>query len=166
MVTITDVAERAGVSKTTVSHALSGKRPVAPATRERIIQVIEELGFRPNILARNLRSQRTQMVALIIPDITNPFFPVLARGIQDTLIEHGYYTFLCNTDSQQEQEVEFVADAIQRKVDGIVLASRYSRTYDLGEFVDCSIPLVCFGSAIAHPLVDTVSTDNLQGARD
>lgn len=166
MVTIADVAERAGVSKTTVSHALSGKRPVALETRARIVRVIEELGFRPNALAQNLRMQRTQMVALIIPDITNPFFPVLARGLQDLLIEHGYYTFLCNTDSKPEREVEFVADAIHRKVDGIVLSSHYERTHRLEELLTCPIPFVSLGSTFTHAAIDSVATDDTQGARE
>jgi LacI family transcriptional regulator len=164
VVTIADVAERAGVSKTTVSHVLSGKRPVARATRERIEQVIEELGFRPNALARSLRMQRTQMVALILPDITNPYYPVLARGVQDTLVEEGYHAFLCNTDGDEEQEAAFIADAVQRKVDGIVLGSLYSRTQDVDEYIKNGAIFVSLSSAIEHPEVDRISSDNEQGA--
>ncbi len=164
MVTIADVAERAGVSKTTVSHVLSGKRPVAAATRERIEQVIEELGFRPNALARSLRMQRTQMVALILPDITNPYYPMLARGLQDALVEEDYHAFLCNTDGDKEQEAAFIADAVQRKVDGIVLASLYSRTQDVDEYIKNGAIFVSLSSAIVHPEVDRISSDNEQGA--
>ncbi|HEY4388130.1 MAG TPA: LacI family DNA-binding transcriptional regulator, partial [Ktedonobacteraceae bacterium] len=89
MITIIDVARRAGVSVTTVSHTLSGKRPVSAATRARIEQAIVELGFHPSALARSFRMQRTQMVALIIPDIRNPYYSVLASGLQDVLIEEG-----------------------------------------------------------------------------
>jgi LacI family transcriptional regulator len=164
VVTIADVAERAGVSKTTVSHVLSGKRPVAPATRERIEQVIEELGFRPNALARSLRMQRTQIVALILPDITNPYYPILARGLQDAMVEEGYHAFLCNTDGDKDQEAAFIADAVQRKVDGIVLASLYSRTQDVDAYIKNGIIFVSLSSAIEHPEVDRVSSDNEQGA--
>jgi LacI family transcriptional regulator len=164
VVTIADVAEKAGVSKTTVSHVLSGKRPVAPVTRERIEQVIAELGFRPNALARSLRMQRTQMVALIIPDITNPYYPVLARGLQDALVEEGYHAFLCNTDSDKEQESAFIADAVQRKVDGIILSSLHERTQDVLKFIKSGLTFVSLGTGIDHPAVDRVATDDRQGA--
>ncbi len=121
MITIADVALRAGVSKTTVSHTLSGKRPVSEETRRKVEQAVQDLGFRPNILAQGLRMQRSRTVALIIPDITNPFYPVLARGLQHALVEQGYHTFLCNTDGQREQEQAFLDDVVHRQVDGIVL---------------------------------------------
>lgn len=165
MVTIDDVAERAGVSKTTVSHVLSGKRPVAPGTRDRILQVIAELGFRPSALARSLRIQRTHMVALIMPDITNPYYPVLSRGLQDVLVEHGYHTFLCNTDGRQDQEVSFIADAVQRRVDGIVLSSLSLFPYDVHSYMASGTCFVSIGPAITHPAVDKVSTDDEKGAQ-
>ncbi len=166
MVTITDVARLAGVSKTTVSHAISGKRPVAPATRERIAQIIEELGFRPNALARSLRMQRTQMIALIIPDITDPYSPALARGLQDTLASHGYYSILCNTDGMWHQEHEFIANAIQRRVDGIILSSCYNRTEDIRRLIENNVAFVSIGSNANHPNMDHVTTDDQTGAMD
>lgn len=164
MITIADVAERAGVSKTTVSHALSGKRHVAPATRKRIEEVIEELGFRPNALARSLRIQRTQMVTLIIPDITNPYYPVLARGLQDALIKHGYHIFLCNTDGDKEQSIELIADAIHRQVDGIVVSSLHPMAKEIEEFLTEDVPFISLGVSVNHPQIDQVATDDRQGA--
>ena len=120
-VTIVDVARHAGVSITTVSHALSGNRPVAESTRTRIERSIRELDYRPNAFARGLRTERSHMVALIIPDITNPYYPTLARGMQDALHSRGYQMFVCNTDARREEERKFLADALQRKVDGIVV---------------------------------------------
>src|SRR5713226_2288798 len=81
-ISISEVAERAGVSVTTVSHALSGRRPVSEKTRERVMAAIADLGYRPNRLAGSLRTQRTHTIALVIPDITNPFYPEVARGLQ------------------------------------------------------------------------------------
>ncbi len=161
-VTIADVAERAGVSKTTVSHALSGKRPVAPETRTRIFQAIKELDFRPNQLARSLRMQQTQLVALVIPDITNPFYPVLARGLQDTLKEHGYSLILCNTDSLLQQEIAFITEVVHRKVDGVALTSPHNRTEELREFIDGTLPFVTVGFGIFHPNIDKVTTNDQQ----
>lgn len=165
MVTIADVAKRAGVSQTTVSHALSGKRPVAPQTQARIAQVIKDLNFRPSALARSLRVQYTQTIALVIPDITNPFYPTIARGLQDILIQSGYYVFICNTESAIDQEITFLTEAISRHVDGIVLASHYDRTNALQEFLDEKIPLISLESSINLPNVDIVSSDDYQGAR-
>jgi LacI family transcriptional regulator len=159
-VTIADVAERAGVSKTTVSHALSGKRPVAPETKARISQVIQELGFRPNQMARSLRMQQTKLVALIIPDITNPFYPALARGLQNTLREQEYSMILCNTDGLLQQEIAFITDAIYRPVDGIALALPYDRTEELREVIKSTVPIVTIGEGIIHPTIDRVAADD------
>ena len=164
MVTIADVARLAGVSKTTVSHAISGKRPVAPATRERITQIIAELGFRPNALARSLRMQRTQMIALIIPDITDPYYPALARGLQDTLASYGYYAILCNTDGEWHQEHEFIANAIQRQVDGIILSSLCTRNENIQQLVENSVAFVSIGPSTCHPNTDHITTDDQTGA--
>lgn len=166
MVTVDDVAKKAGVSKTTVSHVLSGKRHVAAKTRERIEQVIAELGFRPNALARSLRMQQTHMVAFIIPDITNPHYPVLARGLQDALVEHDYHIFLYNTDSKQEQETRFIRDAIQRRVDGIILTSLHVLTQEVQEYLDQGTIFVSAGPGIEHPSVDKVITDAQEGAKN
>ena len=165
MVTIADVAKRAGVSQTTVSHVLSGKRPVAATTRERIEQVIEELSFRPSVLARSLRIQRTQMVALIIPDITNPYYPVLSRGLQDALVDDGYHIFICNTDSKRDQEIAFIDDAIQRQVDGIVLSSLHTHTQDIQQFLKEDVAFVSLSTSINQPGVDQVATDDCEGAK-
>src|SRR4051794_20579244 len=81
-VTIDDVAAAAGVSKTTVSHVLSSKRPVSPSTRRHVEKVMEEMGFRPNFFARALNRNRSNTIALVAQDITNPFYPALARGVQ------------------------------------------------------------------------------------
>jgi LacI family transcriptional regulator len=166
VITIADVALRAGVSKTTVSHTLSGKRPVSEETRRKVEQAVQDLGFRPNILAQSLRMQRSQTVALIIPDITNPFYPVLARGLQHALVEQGYHTFLCNTDGQREQEQAFLDDVVHRQVDGIVLVPFQLTTEAIDEALAANIPVVSIGTLIDHPRVDVVRPDDTQGARD
>ena len=166
MITIADVAQRAGVSKTTVSHTLSGKRPVSPETRQKVEQAVRELGFRPNMLAQGLRMQRSQTIALIIPDITNPFYPVLSRGLQSALIEHGYHTFLCNTDGQREQEQAFLDDVVHRRVDGIVLEPFQLTVEAIEGALAANIPVVATDMLIDHPSVDIVRMDDAQGARE
>jgi LacI family transcriptional regulator len=166
MTTISEVAKRAGVSKTTVSHVLSGKRPVNPDTRESVEAAIAELGFRPNGLARSLRTRRSHTVALLIPDITNPYYPVLARGLQDSLVASGYHAFLCNTDADRSQELEFLDDVAQRRVDGIAMVPFQISTDDLEDVVEASIPIVSISPHIEHPQADQVTTDDVEGATD
>jgi len=160
--TIAEVADAAGVSRTTVSHVLSGNRPVAEATRERVEGAIKLLGFRPNGLARSLRVRRSDTVALIIPDITNPYYPVLSRGLDDAL--PGHRTLICNTDAARTRELDFAADAFDRHVDGIVLVSFQIGTADLREIIDSGLPMVSVGASIDDPRVDVVLTDDEHGA--
>jgi LacI family transcriptional regulator len=161
--TIAEVAELAGVSRTTVSHVLSGNRPVAATTRERVERTIDELGFRPNGLARSLRIQRSDTIALIIPDITNPYYPVLARGLDDAM-SGRYRTYICNTDAVRDRELEFVADVSDRHVDGMVIVPFQIGAADLGHFLDLGMPIVCLGDRVEDPRVDVVLTDDEHGA--
>lgn len=166
-ITIDDVAARARVSKTTVSHVLSGKRPVRADTRERVERAIRELDYRPDFIARSLRTRQSHIVALVIPDITNPFFPVLARGFEDAFAQVGYRTFICNTDSLREQELAFVSDVASRRVDGLAMVSHHVHARDVVPLVDSGVRLVTIGSMIIdHPLVDVVMGDDERGARD
>lgn len=167
-VRIADVAQHAGVSKTTVSHVLSGRRPVAFATRERVEVSIRELGFRPDGLARSLRTRRSHLVALLIPDISNPFYPVLARGLDSGMDGSGYHVVICNTDSRPAEELEFVAEMCDRRVDGIVLGSFTVGVEDrLREVTGPNLPVVWIGGEGAgHAGIDVVRSDDEQGAFD
>jgi LacI family transcriptional regulator, galactose operon repressor len=166
-ITIADVARHAGVSKTTVSHVLSRKRPVATGTRARVEEAIRELGYRPDGVARSLRTRTSQMVALIIPDITNPYYPALARGLEDGLGGATYRSLICNTDRHPEREVEFLEDVCDRGVDGIVLDSFTLTGERLVELVPPGVSLVRIGtSVIDDPGFDTVLADDEQGAFD
>jgi LacI family transcriptional regulator len=162
-VTIGDVAQRAAVSKTTVSHVLSGNRRVAPSTRERVIAAIEDLGYRPDGLARSLRTRRTHMVALVVPDITNPFYPLLARGLDDGL-DGSYRTFIFSTDANAEKETEFLREVADRRADGIVIDS-FTMDVDVVETTSPEIPLVRVGTTVVDdPHFDTVHADDEHGA--
>ena len=162
-VTIGDVAERAAVSKTTVSHVLSGNRPVAASTRDRVEAAIGELGYRPDGLARSLRTRRTNMVALVIPDITNPFYPFLARGLDDGL-DGSYRTFIFSTDAKPEREREFLREIADRSADGIVIDS-FTMDVDVMATTLPEIPLVRVGiSVIDDPHFDTVHAEDERGA--
>jgi LacI family transcriptional regulator len=164
-VTIADVASHAGVSKTTVSHVISGNRPVSSDTRIRVELAIAELGYRPDGIARSLRTRRTHMVALIIPDITNPFYPALARGLEEEMGDGGYRAFICNSDGRTEQELGFLEEVCDRRVDGIVLDSFHLTEEDVEAVTGGHVPVVWIGGTPdAHPGVDSVRPDDEQGA--
>ncbi len=97
-VTIADVAQAAGVSSQTVSRAINDKSEISPETRQRILEIAHRLGFRPNHIARSLVRQQTTTIGIVIPDITNPFFSEIVRGVEDAARAHDYNVFLCNTD--------------------------------------------------------------------
>lgn len=158
-----EVAANAGVSVTTVSHVLSGRRPVAEATRTRVLRVIEELGYQPNALARGLRTRRTMTVALIVPDLTNPFYPMVLRGLADVLGPTGYHVVVGSTDGIREQEISFLQEMTTRQVDGVVIAAFQLSRDDLLTHGG-SVPLVRLGGGhFDADLGDLVRSDDEGG---
>ncbi|MFE5797907.1 LacI family DNA-binding transcriptional regulator [Streptomyces sp. NPDC056503] len=141
-VTMSDVARAAGVSVTTVSYVLSGKRPVAPAKREAVQAAIAELGFRLNTVAQSLRTGRSSTVALIIPDIANPFYAQLARGLQDSLRPGRYHVVVCNTNAERAEELYCLDDVVRRCLDGVVITPSWLTPEDFGAVRAAGIPVV------------------------
>ena len=164
-VTIAQVATRAGVSATTVSHVLSGKRVVGEATKGTVLEAIRELGYRPNHVARNLRTRRSHMIAVVVPDITNPFYSVLTRGLADAVDGAGYGTYVCNTDGIHERERKFFQDVLDRGADGIVFASGETVSEVTFGPSEEATPIVCIGEHLDHPLADAVLADDEAGSR-
>src|SRR5215212_6080830 len=121
MATIYDVAALAGVSPATVSRVLNG-RSVSPDNERLVLAAAEELHYTPNRVARTLRRQLSEVVTLIIPDIENPFFTSLARGVADTAQLAGYSVVLCNTDGDVAKEAHFLDIALSENMAGVVLA--------------------------------------------
>ncbi len=164
-VRIEDVAARAGVSVATVSQTLGGRRPVAAATRQRVLEVVEELGYSPNLLAAGLRTRRSLMSALIIPDLTNPFYPVLARGLERVLTVASYQSFITNTDGDRERELAAVRLCVQRQADGIVLAPFGLTAEDLESVSRMGVPVVLLQPTANHQRLpcDAVVSDDARG---
>ncbi|MBT2231561.1 substrate-binding domain-containing protein [Nonomuraea sp. NEAU-A123] len=160
------VADLAGVSATTVSHTLNGRRPVAEETRRRVLRAIEELGYRPNVLARGLRTSRSQTIGLIIPDITNPFYPALARGLQDVLGPAGYDQIISNTDGVRRTEQAAIEHMIARQVDGLAFAVFHTHAEDLLPAIEAGIPVVRLGGRLVQRGVDLVHSDDEGGAAE
>ncbi len=120
MATIKDVARHAGVSASTVSRALSGKIPVDEATRERVLRSVAELGYKPNLMARGLKEGRSRILALVLPDITNPFFPKLVQCVEERASERGYSLILCDCANNPEREALHIESLRNRYVDGVI----------------------------------------------
>src|SRR5690625_1306507 len=123
MVTIRDVAKKANVSVATVSRVINKKGYVSEETKKSVLSIIEELDYRPNDVARTLFNGKSKMIALFIPDIGNPFFPELARAVEDVTNKHNYTLVLCNTDQNMDKELEYIESLRQKSIDGIIIVS-------------------------------------------
>lgn len=160
MPTIQDVAKRAGVSHSTVSRVLNDNSTailISAETRQKIFQAVEELGYQPNMIARSLRTQRSQMIAVMIGDISNAFYHPIVRAVQDIAGQHRYDVLIFNSDHLYEHEQQFLDAMLRRPVDGIIMASHCLTTDDLDRFIKRSrIPIVAIGAQVKHPLIDAV----------
>lgn len=120
--TIEGIAKLAGVSKGTVSRVINNKpEGVSEETRKRIQDIIEEVGYVPNLMARSITVAQTKTIGLIIPDVQNPFFAQVIRGVEDCAMQYGYTVFLCNSDSNIEKEKKYLFQFLQKRVDGIII---------------------------------------------
>ncbi len=164
MSTINDVAKRAGVSAMTVSRVINGTGYTSPATRARVEAVIEELGYVPNALARQLRSKRTKTIALVVSDISNPFFTTIARGVEDVAAAQGFSVMYCNTDESADEEEQYLRVLIERQVDGVLLVPARSSDDSFRLLNRHRIPVVVLDRRVAARQVDTVRCDSEAGA--
>lgn len=159
--TIIDVARLAGVSKTTVSRVISENDSlVREETRQKVMEAIRQLGYERNAIARSLRTDRTCMVILIIPDIANPFWPEVARGVQDALDAQEYTLVLANSDWEAHREHEFLARARRSRFDGVIINPT---SVTNAELVAGAIPAVVVGLGIEYPDLDMVGSDSYAG---
>ena len=163
MATINDVAKRAGVSITTVSYVITGKRYVSDDLKERVRQAMKETGYRPNNLARSLRVGRTDTIGLIIPDSSNLFFAEVSRNIEDNGFKNGYAVFLCNSDDQVDKQTEYLEVLISKQVDGIIFTSVSNNRPNLDKLIDANIPFVIVDREEVEGIADVVLVDNYSG---
>lgn len=159
------VAAAAGVSKTTVSHVLSGNRPVSASTRRNVERVMDELGFRPNFFAQALNTKRSHTVALVAQDITNPFYPALARGLQGSLAAAGQVVMLFDAGAGLDLTRAFVDEVIQRRLDGVVVSVSDVED-ELGRLQAAGVAVVAVGSGLSGFPIDWVSADDVRIGAD
>ncbi|QCJ40587.1 LacI family transcriptional regulator [Bacillus sp. S3] len=161
MNSIKDVAHHAGVSVATVSRVLNAKGYVSEETRKKVEQSIRELNYKPNEVARSLFKKQSKTIGLIVPDITNPYFPELARAVEDTASKLGYTVILCNSDGKVEKEQHYLDVLMQKYVDGIIVSSNTLREDQVNAL---QIPVVSLDREISKD-IPTIVVENSKGAR-
>ena len=166
-VTIRDVARAAKVHPGTVSRALNSdtRALVNPETAERVIKAAERLGYRPNRIARGLKTSRSHTIGVLIPDITNPLFPPILRGIEDRLEDAGYTSLIVNTDNDPERERSHLEAMDARQVDGFIAATARLDRELLAELAARGTPLVLVNRSLEDDRVPAVEVDDRQGLR-
>jgi LacI family transcriptional regulator len=162
--TMGDVAERAGVSKTTVSHVINNTRFVEEETRQRVLEAIAELGYRPSVLARSLTTKRTQTVGVIVSDVSNHFFAEVLSGIEDVLMPENYALLVCNTAEILEREAHYLDLLMRQRVDGIIAAATSQRWEVLTEAEVQNMPVVFVDRIFEGLDGPFVGVDNRNGA--
>jgi LacI family transcriptional regulator len=164
MSTIYDVARRAQVSAATVSRVLNGRHTVDPALAERVNAAVAELGYRRNALARNLRRRQSSLWAVIISDVTNPFFTSMVRGVEDVASSAGYSVVLCNSDEHFEKEANYITAALSEQMAGVIISPSSNRIDGVSTLLEAKCPVVVIDRELGGIQGDTVLVDNEDGA--
>src|SRR5579863_4427185 len=165
---IYDVARESGVSVFTVSAVVNNKAHVGKSLREKVEAAIRKLNYRPNLIARSLAKQKTHTIGMIVPDIGNPFFPIVVRGAEDAAQKHGYNLLLCNSDDSLDKEEKAVELLLSKRVDGILLtkAADDFRPSLQQMIKEVNIPFVLVMRTYPKLTKDAVISDDYQGAYD
>jgi LacI family transcriptional regulator len=165
-VTIRDVARLSGVSAMTVSRVINHSARVSPDTRRRVEEAISELGYVPSRLARGLSQQRTGTLALIVPDVANPFFTLIVRGSEDVARRAGYRMILCDTRADLGLEREVIEEMIAHRVEGILIAPVSDRSRDhMRRLEQFGVPFVLVDRTVSGVDADAVLGDSAGGSR-
>lgn len=159
MATIQDVAKEAGVSVATVSRVLNHSSSVIPETREIVLEAIKKLNYQPNLLGRNLRRMETRMVLVLLPNVANPFYARIVKGIEDIAHKNGYNVMLCNTDSDRHREDMYLELLRNRLSDGVIFMESELEAEELAE-LGKTFPVVQCSEYKENVNVDYVGIDN------
>lgn len=162
--TLKEVAKLAGVSTATVSNVINNTKYVSDEVKKQVRSAMTELGYVPNSLAKSLRVKESRLIGLMISDISNPFFSLVVRGIEDTLAQEGYNALLCNTDSNIDKEKEYLKVLLGKRVDGFIISSSGNSGKYFKEMAVTGVPLVFLNRQPDFLISDSVATHNVQGA--
>lgn len=161
MSSIKDVAQTAGVSTATVSRVLANSSLVKQETRKRVLDAVEQLNYRPNLIARSLRAQKSAKIGLVVSDIRNPFFTAISRAVEDAAYEQGYSVLLCNTDENPEKEELYLNVLHDENVAGIIFSPTQQFSKKLSA-LKSNIPFVIIDRAVKSDQADMVLLDNVE----
>ncbi|WP_141334498.1 MULTISPECIES: LacI family DNA-binding transcriptional regulator [unclassified Paenibacillus] len=161
--TIVDIAREAGVSIATVSKAIHNTGRMSEETRKKILTIMQDMNYRPNMMASALKGKSTYTVGLLIPDLSNPFSSEIARSVEDRGKELGYSVVMCNTDYDPEKEAWYISVLNQKRVDGIISASGFQNEDMLRDLVEQHIPIALITRDSKTIAVDTVTVDDFMG---
>jgi len=165
-VTIYDVAREAGVSMATVSRVVNNNPNVKPATRKKVFEAIERLGYRPNAVARGLASKKTTTVGVVIPDISNAIFAEVARGIEDIANMYHYNIILCNADKKKEKEIRVINTLLEKQVDGLLFMGGAVTEDHQQAFRTANVPIVLCATSEDTGNLASVDIDHEAAAYD
>jgi LacI family transcriptional regulator len=164
MITIKDIAREAGVSVAMVSKVLNHPDCGRTETREKVLAVVKRLNYQPNHAAKSMINKRTGMIALIIPDVRNPFFTEVARGVEDAANKNNYRVMLCNTDKDPLKQQSYLQALQGRIVDGFIISVASEDSRQLKKINRSELPFVLINREIPNFRTDTVIVDNREGA--
>ncbi|HYD80592.1 MAG TPA: LacI family DNA-binding transcriptional regulator [Paucimonas sp.] len=162
MATMKQVAEKAGVSTTTVSHVINETRVVSKEVQERVRAVIQELHYIPSAVARSLKNDKTHTLGMLVPNSSNPYFAELIQGIEDAAFSLGYSIILCNSYDDPKKQVAYVRVLMEKRIDGLILVSSGSDRELIQLLSDESIPKVLVDRELPGVAADFVETDHEQ----
>ncbi|MCX7795182.1 MAG: LacI family transcriptional regulator [bacterium] len=160
---IQDVAKLAGVSPSTVSRALNGFPGISEKTRQKVIEAAKRLNYKPNYRGQILTTRSTRNIGLLITDITNPFFPELVRGAEETASEVGYTILLGNTSESVEKETNYLDFFSRGPVDGVIISASRIPNEHIIDLAEEGLPIVVINRILEHPKISYVSTDMERG---
>ena len=165
-ITIYDVAREAGVSMATVSRVVNGNKNVKENTRKKVLEVIDRLDYRPNAVARGLASKKTTTVGVVIPNISNSYFSILAKGIDDIAAMYKYNIVLASSDEDDDKEVNVVNTLFAKQVDGIIFMGHHLTEKIRAEFSRSRTPIVLAGTVDLEHQLPSVNIDYKQATAD
>ncbi|RXI50495.1 LacI family transcriptional regulator [Clostridium tetani] len=162
-ITIKEVAKRANVSTATVSRVLNNNYPVSDEARKEVLKAASELNYKPNGVARSLKKNKTNLIGIIVADISNPFFMSVARGVESVVSEE-YNLILSSTDESPDKEVKLLNMMLEKKVDGIVIASSNIDSSAIKSIIASGIKLVLIDRKVDDVTLDYIANDNFNGS--
>lgn len=165
-----DVAKKANVSQSTVSRVLGStqsKVPISEETRQKVIAVVNEMGYRPNQYARSLRGRKVHMIGMVIADIGNPFYHPMVRAVQDIAFQYHYDVMIANSDHTREKELLFCESIVRRPVDGVVIIPYHLNDQDLDDLMlRTGVVISAVGNHLHHPDIDVTFADDWKASYD